>query len=74
MHQIHLDTLGTPDSKEWRHHGYTIRLNGYPCNPSEKYLVWDRDDQLIGEAPSLREAQQLVDEYRTAGQRPVAAS
>lgn len=74
MHKILLDTLGTPDSKEWYCHGCTIRLNGYTCNQSEKYLVWDRDDQLIGQVPSLREAEQLIDEYRTAGQRPVAAS
>lgn len=57
---------------EWRHNRYTIRLNSYHCNPSEKYLVWDLDDHLIGEVPSLRKAQQLVDEYRTEGQGQVA--
>lgn len=62
MHATIHDSLNAPDSIEWQHRRHRVRLNGWPQGLDDAYLIWDGADTLIGEAPSLRAAQRLIDQ------------
>ena len=61
MHPQLIDTFGTPDSMEWRHRRHVVRANGHPTGDGDRYLVWDRADELVAECPSLRAAGHWID-------------
>lgn len=62
MKRIILDTFNTPDSVEWHLKKHTVRVNGLTTCSGDRYLVWDQNDILAGEVPSLRAAKELIDE------------
>lgn len=61
MHPQLIDTFGTHDSMEWRHRRHVVRANGHPTGDGDRYLVWDRADELVAECPSLRAAGHWID-------------
>jgi hypothetical protein len=61
MHAHVLDDFGRPDSVEWRHRRYTVSGNSRPTGPADRYFIWDRRDQLVGEVPSLQAARRWID-------------
>ena len=66
MHTNILDTFGRPDSVEWRHRQHTIRANSHPIGRDDRFLVWDRADQLVAEVPSLQSARRWIDGEQAA--------
>lgn len=67
MHRVDLSGLNLATEVEYRHHGFTVKIDtvrsgGQHC----VYDVFAPDDSYVGGAPSLREAAQMIEEVERA--------